>query len=84
MKRVVIIKKSEGAEHVTVGSTVTVKWDGKVREYQIVGSNETKPEEGKISNESPLGNAFLGHRAGDSVKINTPKGEVIYQITKVG
>jgi len=51
--------------------------------YQIVGSNETRPEEGKISNESPLGKAFLGRKAGDSLNVLTPRGEVAYQILKV-
>ncbi|MEK7193734.1 MAG: transcription elongation factor GreA [Patescibacteria group bacterium] len=83
LKRVVIIKKSEGVDKVSVGSMVTVKKDGKAFVYHIVGSNETKPEEGKISNESPLGRAFLEHKVGDSVKVVTPKGEATYQITKV-
>lgn len=83
MKRVVVIKKHEGADQVGIGSTVTVKKDDQVFRYQIVGSNETKPEEGKISNESPLGRAFLEHKVGDSVSVSTPRGEVIYQITKL-
>lgn len=83
MKRVVIIKKHEGADKVGIGSTVTVKKDEQVFQYQIVGSNETKPEEGKISNESPLGRAFLEHKVGESVAVATPRGEVLYHITKV-
>ena len=82
-KYAVVIKKAEGTDKVTVGSMVSVKRDGETFRYHIVGSNETKPEEGKISNESPLGRAFIGHKVGDSVVIKTPKGEVIYHITKV-
>lgn len=83
LKRVIIVKKSESSDIASIGSSVTVKRENEVRTYQIVGSNETKPEEGKISNESPLGKAFLEHKVGDSVIVRTPKGEVVYHITKI-
>jgi len=83
LKEVVVIKKQEGSETVSVGSSVTVRRNGETLHYQIVGSNETRPEEGKISNESPLGKAFLGRKAGDSLNVLTPRGEVAYQILKV-
>jgi transcription elongation factor GreA len=68
---------------VGMGSKVEVESDGRTREFEIVSFNEADPASGKISNESPLGEAFLEKRAGDSVKVNTPKGEVIYKIKKV-
>jgi transcription elongation factor GreA len=71
------------ADRVTIGSTVSVKKDGKVSRYRIVGSNEAKPEEGKISNESPLGKAFLEKKVGESVSVTTPGGAAQYQITKI-
>ncbi len=83
LKKAVIIKKSAGSEQVEVGATVTVKKDLNVFRYMIVGSNEAKPEEGKISNESPLGRAFLHRKVGDKVMAKTPGGEVSYQITKI-
>ena len=43
-------------------------------EFQIVGSVEAKPFEGKISNESPIGKAMLGHTVGDIVEVNVPAG----------
>ena len=43
-------------------------------EFQIVGSVEAKPFEGKISNESPIGKAVLGHTVGDIVEVNVPAG----------
>ena len=52
--------------------------------YHIVGSNETKPEDGYISNESPLGKAFLGKKPGEDVTVTTPKGDVKYSIVKIG
>lgn len=83
IKNAVTIKKTDSNGTVQVGSTVTVKKGEKVFTYTIVGSYEARPEEGRISDESPLGKAFLGHKAGESVKITTPAGHVSYEITKV-
>lgn len=83
LKKAVIIKKSEKRDRVEVGSTVTAKKGDKIISYTIVGAYETKPEEGKISDQSPLGRSFLGHRVGDSVAVNSPSGQVSYQITKI-
>jgi len=60
---------------VRVGSTITVKKGERTATYTIVGSYDAKPEEGKISDESPLGKAFLKHKAGDQVKVVTPAGQ---------
>ncbi len=83
LRRAVVIKKTEGSDHIEVGSKVTVKKNGNISEYTIVGSNESKPEEGKISNESPIGRALLGKRVGDSITVATPAGQAVYQITKI-
>jgi transcription elongation factor GreA len=69
---------------VQVGSKVVVKKGEEVFEYTIVGASESKPEEGKISNESPIGRAFLGKKVGESVEVLTPAGKAVYQITKIG
>jgi len=61
---------------VQVGSTLTVKMLGAEQEFTIVGSNEANPPAGRISNESPLGRAFLGRKVGDITKVSTPRGEV--------
>lgn len=82
-KHVVIIEKQKGASDVQIGSTVTFKKGNQVSKYMIVGSNEASPKEGKISNESPIGRAFLKHKVGDTVTVKTPAGEVSYQITKI-
>jgi transcription elongation factor GreA len=84
LKDVVMIKTGEGGDVVTVGSVVTVKRGDKTLTYTIVGSYEAKPEEGRISDESPLGKAFLQHRAGDTVSVATPGGSAQYEIVKVG
>lgn len=76
------IIKSKGGTSVAVGSTVVLK-DGKTVEYTIVGSVEADPLEGKISDESPIGQALLGKKVGDKVTIKTPGGEVNYIIEEI-
>lgn len=69
---------------VTIGSKVTVKINGAVKEYIIVGAQEADPAHGKISNESPLGQAFLGKKTKDKVQVNVPAGLLVYEIIAVG
>ncbi len=76
----VLIKKNRHADKVEVGSTVKVKSERGEEIYTIVGSEEASPAEGKISNESPLGRAFLGHKQGEKVEVKTPGGAVHYEI----
>jgi transcription elongation factor GreA len=69
---------------VRVGTTVHVlDRDGKKLTYTIVGSAEAKPGEMKLSNESPVGKALVGHKRGDEVAFATPKGERKLKITKI-
>ncbi len=73
---------------VTIGSTVEllVKDDQNHksdRKYAIVGANEANPSEGKISNESLVGKALLGRKTGESVKVTTPAGEMVYEIKRI-
>ena len=70
---------------VQVGSVVHVKDEktGKSVKYTIVGSAEAKPLENKLSNESPVGRALLGHKRGEEVAFPTPKGERRLKITKI-
>ncbi len=84
----VMLKNAELITHtasgvVQVGSTVTVKMDKQEVTYTIVGSNEANPAEGRISNASPLGQAFLGRRVGDTTSIRTPRGELEARIEKI-
>ncbi|MBI2033536.1 MAG: transcription elongation factor GreA [Candidatus Liptonbacteria bacterium] len=83
LKKAVIIKKPSGSSEVEVGCTVTIKKGDQVFKYTIVGSDEASPKEGKISNESPLGRAFLNHKIGESVIVSTPAGKVTCQITNI-
>jgi transcription elongation factor GreA len=57
--------------------------DGKVDQFIIVGSAESNPAEGKISNESPVGRALLGKKVGHKVEVATPAGKVKLMILEV-
>ncbi len=77
-----IIEKNK-SDKIGLGNTVVVEINKIEKTYQIVGAQEVDPINGKISNESPLGNAFLGHKAGDKVEVQTPAGLQNYEIKKV-
>ena len=72
-------------ETVSVGSNVTLNYidDDEEEEYSIVGSMEADPFANKISNESPIGKAILGHRAGEIVNVVTPTGSYDVKIVKI-
>ncbi|HTW96362.1 MAG TPA: transcription elongation factor GreA [Candidatus Methylomirabilis sp.] len=77
--------KSNGDGKVAMGSKIVVQNSktGDEKNYTIVSFNEAAPAEGKISNESPLGVAFLGKKKCDEVSVETPKGEMKYKILKI-
>lgn len=52
-------------------------------DYQIVGSAEADPTSNRISNESPVGSALLGHKAGDTVEVEVPGGKIKYMILEI-
>lgn len=83
LKNVTIVNKTSDSEHIVMGSTVTVEIDGKKKDYTIVSFNEADPLNGLISNESPLGVAFIGRRKGEKVEVETPRGLMHYKIIKV-
>lgn len=66
---------SASTTEVSIGNTVTLAFDGKEKTYQIVGSNEADPRQGRISNESPIGQALLNKKKGEMVSIPTPIGQ---------
>jgi transcription elongation factor GreA len=82
----VIDEKEISTEVVSVGTTVHVKDQktDKSTKYKIVGSAEANPAEAKLSNESPVGKALLGHKRGEVVKIPVPRGPARQlKITKI-
>lgn len=75
-------KKSNG--YVDVGSNILVENNGRKMTFYIVGSNEADPSQGKISNESPIGESFFGRQKGDVVEVILPnKKKNIYKILEV-
>ncbi len=83
IKNAVLIDENHSTTHVQIGSTVEVESDGKREKYTIVGSAETAPGQGKISNESPVGRALLGHKKGEKVTVSVPAGDSIYRIVGI-
>lgn len=77
------IIKVKNSSRISVGSTVELKSGAKTVTYTVVGPVEANPLEGKISDESPIGEALMGKKVGESVTITTPKGEVSYEIVKI-
>ena len=67
---------------VNLGATILVEVDGQNDEFTLVGSLEANPSLGKISNESPVGNALLGRRVGDAVIVSSPI-QTVYKIKKI-
>ncbi len=78
-----IIQKNKDATTVSLGSKVVVEVNGNERIYTIVGPQEIDLTQGFISNVSPIGEALLGHEAGDTVEIITPGGKQQYKIIAV-
>lgn len=74
-----IIESPKKSDKVTLGCRAELRdvETGEVHLYQVVGSAEADPTHDKISNESPVGQAILGHKKGDSVKVTTPRGSVL-------
>lgn len=80
----VVDPKSQSGDRVLFGATVTVEDEnGEKKSYSIVGSDETVPETGRISWQSPLAKALLGKREGDEAVIKRPTGEWIVEIVHV-
>jgi len=83
IKNAVMIDQDGHHEMVEIGSQVTIELEGERTQYVIVGSAEAAPAEGRISNESPVGKALLGHRKGDTVHVSVPAGAVEMKILSV-
>lgn len=73
LKSAQVIEKSD-TNMVSLGNIVTLKCNGESKTYQIVGSNEADPLNGKVSNESPIGQALIGRKAKETVTIPAPGG----------
>lgn len=79
-----VIEEGSSGEMVGVGSRVRIVGDdGPPEVYHIVGSAEASPSEGKISYESPIGKALMGHCVGEEVTVNVPDGVLVFRIDEV-
>jgi len=83
IKDSVVVEQQAGGDTIVLGTTFIAKTGGIARTFQIVGSNEAKPFEGKISNESPIGMAFIGGKVGEDISVDTPAGTMVYRITEI-
>lgn len=84
LKNVSVIKKPKVADKVSRGSTVELKSaDGKKKVFTIVGTVEADPLNGKISDESPIGQALLGKKRGEEVEIKTPADTTTYKVVDI-
>ncbi len=83
VKKAVVIQKTGSGDCAQIGSKVTVRRGADELAYSIVGSNEARPEEGKLSNESPIGRALIGKKVGENFTVRTPGGEVSFEVVKI-
>ncbi|MEK7594785.1 MAG: transcription elongation factor GreA [Patescibacteria group bacterium] len=84
LQSVEIIKKPRGDSKVQLGSVVKLKGvGGKAKEFQVVGTVEADPLNGKISDESPIGQALLGQKVGETIEIATPSDTSAYKIVSI-
>ncbi len=85
LRNAVIIEGDGPSDEVGLGSLVTVVEGGEqdAETFRIVGPAEADPIDGKVSNESPLGRALLGHRVGDAVTVKAPGGEIVFRIKAI-
>lgn len=78
-----IIKNKDNSK-VSIGSQVELQTDdGKKKKYSVVGPIEADPLAGRISDASPMGQAMLGKKKGESFSVQTPKGEITYTIASI-
>lgn len=83
LQNVEIIEKPKSGSKVQLGSKVTLKGAKANKEFQVVGTVEADPLEGKISDESPIGKALIGKKVGDNVEIKTPTEVISYEVTAI-
>lgn len=83
VREAVVMRKPTKMDTVAVGSTVLATAGKREMAYTIVGSQEADPAAGKVSNESPLGKAFLGKKVGDTVEVKAPSGSITYTVVEI-
>lgn len=82
LQNVEVINKTKGDKKVQLGSKVVLK-NGSTKEFQVVGTVEADPMNGKISDESPIGQALMNKKVGDEVEIKTPAETTKYKVVSI-
>jgi len=82
-KYVTVIKPDVNKTQVKLGDRVTIKQDGRVKEYLILGPLESNPLQGVISHKSPIGSALMARRVGDSFKVALANKEVLIEVINI-
>ena len=82
---IIVAKSEESADTISIGTRVRVLdlEDESEEEFQIVGSQEIDPMNGRISDDSPFGYALKGHRVGDAIIVEAPAGEIAFEVLSV-
>lgn len=85
LSNVIIIDHVEkNLNEIGIGDYITIQEDNfEPERYHLVGPKEADPSNGKISHESPIGKALIGHKVGDVVVVDTPNGEIRLRILKI-
>ncbi|MBD3359908.1 MAG: transcription elongation factor GreA [Candidatus Buchananbacteria bacterium] len=83
IKKSIVINNNGDKSTISIGDTIKTSYDGKEKEFTIVGPSESDPLQGLISNESPIGKAFIGHKKNDVVEVETPSGIIKYKILSI-
>jgi len=84
LNNAVVITNEKGRKNnIEVGDTILVKYNGQEKKFTIVGPSEANPAEGLISNESPIGQAFIGKKVGEVAEVEAPAGTIKYKILKL-
>jgi len=84
IKKLKVVEGANGQQKAALpGSRLVVSVEGETMEIELVGQTEANPTKGKISIDSPVGKALLGHKKGDSVKVQTPDGETTYKVVSL-
>ncbi len=81
----VVVEDEVDLDKISIGCCVTL-WDVEFEEeleYKIVGSTEANSIKGKISNESPVGKALMGHKEGETVQVDTAAGSFFYKVLRI-